>query len=176
MRFIYLSTKIEGFKRKENAINTFKEYLRGTEKLFDFSEGKIDKNKFEKGEDIFFLHPQIIFGYYTYKIVAYCRASSDVKEKVSSEDSDFPYYFEIDLDSFRIFVDGIDAKYMQNFINDPTNKISKNPKIIGAIKNNGNGFNGPSSWVYFDKKDSEKIMKWFRNIILDENIQMLCNL
>ncbi|MBZ9621426.1 hypothetical protein G9F71_000780 [Clostridium sp. FP2] len=176
MRFIYLSTKIEGNETKENAINSFKNYLREPDDKFHISEGKIDISKFDEGEDIFFLHPEKVFGYYTYKIVAYCRAGSGIKKTVDNSGSLFPYYFEINSDSLKIFVDGIDVKYIQNFVNDSNNDISKNVNIVGAVKNNGNGFNGSSSWVYFDKQDSIKIMKWFRAVILEENIQVLCNL
>lgn len=176
MRFIYLSTQIKGYETKENAINSFKEYLIGPDNKFHISEGKIDINKFDIGEDIFFLHPQKVFGYYTYKVVAYCRAGSGIKETIDDNDRLFPYYFEINLDTLKIFVDGIDVKYLQNFINDANNGISKNVKIVGAIKNNGNGFNGSSSWVYFDKQDSAKIMEWFRTVMFEENIQVLCNL
>lgn len=175
MRFIYLSTKIEGYETKENAINSFKDYLRGTEDEFHISDGKIDKNKFHVEEDIFFLHPQKVFGYYTYKIMAYCRASSGIKKTIDINDRLSPYYFEINLDSLKIFVDGIDVKYLQNFINDDNSNIKK-VNIVGAVKNNGNGFNGSSSWIYFDKQDSAKIMEWFRNVIIEENIQVLCNL
>jgi hypothetical protein len=175
MRFIYLSTKIKGFETKENTINSFKDYLRELDDKFHISEGKIDISKFNKDEDILFLHPEKIFGYYTYKILAYCRAGSGVKETQDNDGILFPYYFEINSDSLKIFVDGIDVKYIQNFINDDNNNIKK-VNIVGAVKNNGNGFNGSSSWIYFDKQDSAKIMEWFREVILEENIQMLCNL
>ena len=176
MRFIYLSTQIEGYETKENAINSFKEYLTGQYNKFHISEKKIAISKFDEGEDIFFLHPEKVFGYYTYEILAYCRACSGIKETVDTDDGRrFPYYFEINSDNLKIFVDGIDVKYIQNFINDDNNNIKK-VNIVGAVKNNGNGFNGSSSWVYFDKQDSAIIMEWFRAVIIEENIQVLCNL
>lgn len=175
MRLIYLSTQINGYETKENAINSFKYYLKRKEDKFHISCGKIDKSKFNEEEDIFFLHPEVVFGYYTYKILAYCRAGSGIKETIEGNDDLFPYYFEIKSDSLKIFIDGIDVKYLQNFVNDDSNDIKK-VNIVGAVKNNGNGFNGSSSWIYFDKNDSAKIMEWFRKVILEENIQMLCNL
>jgi hypothetical protein len=175
MRLIYLSTKIEGYETKENTVASFKDYLKGKEKRFYISDGKIDKNKFDKGEDILFLHPQMVFGYYTYKIMAYCKSDSDIRETPQNNNDLFPHYFEIKADSLKIFVDGIDVKYLQNFVNDDSNDIKK-VNIVGAVKSNGNGFNGSSSWIYFDKQDSTKVMEWLREVIIEEDIQMLCNL
>lgn len=173
MRFIYLSTtKEEEYKTVESTIDSFKDYLKGPYKRFHISDGKIDKSKFDIGEDIFFLRAQKVFGYYTYEIVAYCKAGSGITPAGKNGGNQYPYYFEIDTNSLRIFTGGIDIKYFQNFINDDTNNIKK-VNFTGAI--NGNEFNGPSSWIYFDKQDSDKIMKWFRETVFNENIQMLCN-
>jgi len=173
MRFIYLSTtKEQEYQTKESTINSFKEYL-GGEYNFHITERKIDKNKFDVSEDIFFLRAEEQFGYHTYKIVAYCRSGSKIEETEKSDGSPYPYYFKINPDTLKIFTEGIDIKYFQNFVDDRNNHINS-VKFTGSI--NGNKFTGPQSWIYFDKCDSEKIMVWFRKVILEENIQMLCNL
>ncbi|WP_186431378.1 hypothetical protein [Clostridium sp. BSD9I1] len=174
MRFIYLSTtKEKEYETKESTINSFKDYLRGSYKKFHISDGKIDKNKFEVNEDIFFLRAEKVLGYYTYKVIAYCKSRSDIKKTEENDLDLYPYYFEINPNSLRIFVDGIDIKYFQNFVNDASNGIKK-VNFTGSIK--GNQFNGPTSWIYFDKTDSAKIMEWFRTVIIEENIQVICNL
>lgn len=171
MRFIYLSTTSEPeYETKESTINSFKEFF-GGEYNFHITERKIDKNKFNVGEDIFFLRAEKEFGYYTYKIVAYCRSSSRIEE--TNDGGDYPYYFKINPDSLRIFIEGIDIKYIQNFVDDPNNTINS-VNFTGSINNNK--FTGSQSWIYFDKQDSAKIMEWFRKVIIQENIQMLCNL
>lgn len=173
MRFIYLSTTNEQeYQTKESTINSFKEYF-GGEYNFHITERKIDKNKFDVGEDIFFLRAEKEFGYYTYKIVAYCRSGSKIEETEQTDVSSYPYYFKINPDTLKIFIEGIDIKYFQNFIDDINNDIIP-VKFTGSI--NGNRFTGSQSWIYFDKKDSAKIMEWFRTVIIEENIQMLCNL
>ncbi|WP_156456394.1 hypothetical protein [Abyssisolibacter fermentans] len=56
MIFVYLSTTKElVFKTKESTIQFFKDFLKGNRKKFPISSGKIDRNKFNIGEDIFFL-------------------------------------------------------------------------------------------------------------------------
>lgn len=171
MRFIYLSKTSEPeYETKESAINSFKEYLLGEDKFY-ITEGKIDKKKFDVGEDIFFLRAEKEFGYYTYKIVAYCRSSSRVEE--ANDGGDYPYYFKINPDNLKIFIHEIDVKYFQNFIDDPNNNISS-VNFTGSINNNK--FTGSQSWIYFDKQASVQIMEWFRKVIIEENIQMLCNI
>ncbi|ERI95246.1 hypothetical protein HMPREF1982_00387 [Clostridiales bacterium oral taxon 876 str. F0540] len=174
MRFIYLSTtKEKEYETKESTINSFKDYLKGSYRKFHISDGKIDKSKFDVGEDIFFLRAEKVLGYYTYKVVAYCKSNSEIRKTENDDLNVYPFYFEINSDTLRIFIEGIDIKYFQNFINDTANNIKK-VNFTGSIK--GNEFNGPSSWIYFDKEDSSKIMEWFRRIVIEENIQMLCNL
>lgn len=58
---------------------------------------------------------------------------------------------------------------MQNFINDKGNEV-KQVNLSGNITDNS--FSGPNSWIYFDRGDSEKILKWFDKVIIDENIDM----
>ncbi|MDU6039840.1 hypothetical protein [Clostridium beijerinckii] len=62
---------------------------------------------------------------------------------------------------------------MQNFVDDPNNTF--NP-VNFTVSINNNRFTGSQSWIYFDKHDSVKIMEWFRKVIIEENIQMLCNI
>lgn len=173
MRFIYLSTtNEESFKTKESTINFFKEYLTG-EYDFHIPERRIDRNKFDIGEDIFFSRAEKVCGYYTYKIVAYCRSSSRIEETYMKDENLYPYYFKINPATLRIFIDGIDIKYFQNYIDDPTNNVDA-VNFTGSIK--GNRFTGSQSWVYFDKETSKQIMEWFRGVVFEENIQMLCNI
>lgn len=85
----------------------------------------------------------------------------------------YPYYFKINPETLRIFINGIDIKYFQNYIDDSTNNIDA-VNFTGSIK--GNRFTGSQSWIYFDKETSKQIMEWFREVVFEENIQILCNI
>lgn len=172
MRFIYLSTTAdEEFTTKESTIETFKGYLYRNNK-FLITERKIDRKKFQSGEDIFFLRAEKEFGYYTYKIVAYCRAGSNIIENENIDNDKYPFYFVIDSSTLRIFKNGIDVYYVQKFIDN--NQDIKQVNFTGSI--DVNAFRGHQPWIYFDIDDSKKIISWFREIIRNENIQMICKL
>lgn len=165
MRFIYLSTTYENelFGTWSDALDFFRDYLTGEEEIFNISKGKIDKNKFDVGEDIFFLIPEKVYGYYTYMVIAYATAGGPLE---NTGKVDYPQCFKIDAESLKIFTDGIDIRYLQNFIDDATQNLSKRVNLSGNINNNQ--FTGSSSWVYFDATDSKIIMDWFKEITIDE--------
>lgn len=167
MRFIYLSTTKENdlFGNWNDALDFFKDYLSDSEKYFNISERKISKEKFDVGEDVFFVLPWLEYGYYTYIIIAYAKAGSSIE---NTGEEQYPYCFEINADTLKIFPNGIDIQYFQNFIDDDKQGLSKRITLSGNIKSNK--FTGSISWAHFESDDSKKIMDWFKEVVLSENV------
>ena len=168
MRFIYLSKTQEAacFGTKSMTVDYFGKYFLDPNKVFNFSERKIAKNKFEIGEDIFFLlADKDAHGEYTYLVMAYCKSASTV---VSNNANVYPYNFNIDRDTLKIFEDGIDVKYFNEYVYiNKINNVNRNNYFSSNIEN-GTKFTGPVSWLYFGNRDSQKIMKWFKELIFNK--------
>lgn len=171
MRFIYLSTTKENdiFGTRESTIKFFKDYFEpNADTRFYFGDRKIDKSKFKAGEDVFFLRADKTLDYYSYEVIAYCRAKSEVYDGIAPIAPN-KHYFEIDPQTLRIFKRKIDINSFQQYIDDPKTKV-KSVKLAGNIEHNQ--FNGPYSWIYFDDKDSKEIMGWFRRVVLSDEIEV----
>jgi len=163
MRFIYLSKTSETiFKTKDSTYKFFEEFIKGTRKTFnikmDGTKKPIDKDKFKKGEDLFFVIIEDLKKEKV-KIVAYCKSKTELLE---SNDVNYPIYFEPAINTIKIFKDGIDIDLFNNFVY--RNKIREKEDYFTSFICDGKTKGSPS-WRWFNDEESIQIMEWFKEVV-----------
>lgn len=173
MRFIYLSTTKEkgDFETIEKAVKYFKAFIKEPDKDFNF-RSKISKKYFSPNEDIFFLITARVNGINTFVVVAYGKSATAVLDQSKKGYEDYPYYFKLDSKNIKIFPDGIDIEYFNNFIYEKRIKgVTKTDFFTSNILKGR--YIGSPAWRYFNDGDSKLIMDWFKDFIFNHSVFFL---